>query len=107
MNARLPVDRADPVLLALLENHNTVTCTGDCGAGSGDGCVARPAQLPKPELARVEQPRRAVERDEPSQPAAPKQATASERDMDLFADNRRGLDTAASMQTSVRRKIGW
>jgi hypothetical protein len=32
VNAQLPVDRADPVLLVLLETHNTTSCTGDAPA---------------------------------------------------------------------------
>ena len=41
VNARLPVDRPDPVLLALLETHNKISCTGGCSMGGEEGCVPR------------------------------------------------------------------
>ncbi|MCC7253357.1 hypothetical protein [Hyphomicrobium sp.] len=64
VNARLPIDRADPVLLALLETHNKISCTADCSVGGEDeGCVSRPP-VQRSEVASIERQRPAEARAE-------------------------------------------
>jgi hypothetical protein len=72
VNARLPVDRPDPVLLALLETHNKISCTAGCSMGGEDECVPRAAPPPA---------QRAEAREEPL--AAPPPAGASAGSDDL------------------------
>lgn len=43
VNARLPVDRADPVLLALLDTHPGVTCRRGCDTADGAACPPAPS----------------------------------------------------------------
>lgn len=91
VNARLPVDRADPVLLALLETHNKISCTEDCTTGGEPGCVprgARPAQRAEIAAAGEEPP---AEERMPSPGAA---------DLGFSTDQRRAPNPIASVQSA-------
>lgn len=54
VNARLPVNRADPVLLVLIESNPAALCTPACARDGGEACGA-PAAAPglKPQLASI------------------------------------------------------
>jgi hypothetical protein len=65
VNARLPVDKPDPVLLALLQSHQGRACTASCGEGQtllADGrCVSEPpVARPRPEAAEPQSAKAAV-----------------------------------------------
>jgi hypothetical protein len=97
VNARLPVDRADPVLLALLETHNKISCTGDCSMGAAEGCTQR-ASLPaeKPDDARSER-RRADEAREEAHASSSQTSGSAE---DLGYDDQRRPNPIESLQTA-------
>jgi hypothetical protein len=58
VNARLPVNRADPVLLVLIESNPAALCSPACAKDGGEACGA-PAAAPvaKPQLATLEDDR--------------------------------------------------
>jgi len=91
VNARLPVDRPDPVLLALLETHNKISCTAGCSMGGEEGCVPRTA-LPAGQ--------RAEAREEPlaSQPSA--RANAGTGDLGEVAAPRRAAGSSTTVRTA-------
>ncbi len=60
VNARLPVDRPDPVLLALLETHNEISCTAGCTRGGEDGCVPPATTSPATQRAEAKEAPRAA-----------------------------------------------
>jgi hypothetical protein len=61
VNARLPVNRADPVLLVLIESNPAALCSPDCARDGGEACGApAAAQGARPQLATLD-----------SQPATP------------------------------------
>lgn len=103
VNAQLPVDRADPVLLALLETHNKISCTAECNAGAdgGKGCVPRGAPLPrsKPEVAAVEPPRPAEAREAHLR-ASSAQTGMGSGDLGSASQDRRAPSTAPSVETA-------
>jgi hypothetical protein len=93
VNARLPVDRADPVLLALLETHNKISCTADCSTGSEPSCVARTAE-PRSEVA-------SIERSRPSEARYERQPSSSSADdLGYSGDERRAPNPVASVQAA-------
>lgn len=102
VNARLPIDRPDPVLLALLETHNKISCTADCSMGGEDDCVPREALPPKrsAEVASIERERPGNVREEP-RPGESSYATSATAE-DLGFDNRsqRAPNPLATMQTA-------
>lgn len=107
VNARLPVGRADPVLLALLETHNKISCTDDCTTGGEESCVARSAEPPvrRNEVAGVEQKRPAkaelredVEVGPPPVPPTPAKARAE--DLGFSTEEQRVPNPIASVQTA-------
>ncbi len=52
VNASLPVNRADPVLLVLIESNPGASCTPDCAKDGGSAC-GQPAR--KPEVASLDE----------------------------------------------------
>lgn len=65
VNARLPVNRADPVLLVLIESNPAALCSPDCARDGGEACGApAAAQGARPQLATLKEGRedRAAER---------------------------------------------
>lgn len=104
VNAQLPVDRADPVLLALLETHNKISCTAECnvGADGGKGCVPRGAPLPrnKPEVAAIEPQRPAEARDEAHLSASSAQTSAGSSDLGSASQDRRAQSAVTSVETA-------
>ena len=65
VNARLPVNRADPVLLVLIESNPAALCSPDCARDGGEACGApAAAQDARPQLATLKEGRedRAAER---------------------------------------------
>lgn len=83
VNARLPVDRPDPVLLALLETHQQVACTPGCDDGAGPDCPGYsepPARKEKVARADDERP---VEKEPPAEVRkAPEPALSAEEESD-------------------------
>lgn len=107
VNARLPIGRADPVLLALLETHNKISCTDDCTTGGEESCVARSAEPPvhRTEVAGVERKRPAkaevredVEVGPPPVPPTPAKARAE--DLGFSTEEQRLPNPIASVQTA-------
>lgn len=86
VNARLPVDRADPVLLALIETHRDVSCT--------DG--APPARTA--EVAGVEATRETTRRGELHTSSVSANAAADVGRAVYSDTDRRALDTLASTE---------
>lgn len=102
VNARLPIHRADPVLLALLETHNKISCTGDCSMGEGQACEQR-ATLPSRrsnEVASVEQDRPAGTREEPHASPEGVQANAGAEDPGLSDGAQGAPNPIASIQAA-------
>lgn len=97
VNARLPVDRADPVLLALLETHNKISCTGDCSMGAAEGCTQR-ASLPKEksEVASTERRRPDEVREEAHASSSPTSGSAE----DLGFNDQRRPNPIEDLQTA-------
>jgi hypothetical protein len=97
VNARLPVDRADPVLLALLETHNKISCTGDCSMGAAEGCTQR-ASLPreKSDVASAERSKRDDTREEAHASSSPTSGSAE----DLGYDDQRRPNPIGDLQTA-------
>lgn len=97
VNARLPVDRADPVLLALLETHNKISCTGDCSMGAAEGCTQR-ASLPreKSDVASAERRKRDEAREEAQASSLPASGSAE----DLGYDDQRRPNPIGDLQTA-------
>lgn len=101
VNARLPVDRADPVLLALLETHNKISCTAECNAGAdgGKGCVPRGEPPPrKSEVAAIEPPRPVEARDEAHLSTSSAPAGAGSGDLGSASEDRRAQSAIASIE---------
>lgn len=90
VNAQLPVDRVDPVLLVLLETHNTTSCTGEAPA------KARPAETASiaPRSDARDVTRVSVEPEEVV--AAPPRA----EDLGYSSAERRAPNPMTSMQTA-------
>lgn len=58
VNARLPVNRADPVLLVLIESNPAALCSPDCARDGGEVCGApAAAQDARPQLATLKEGR--------------------------------------------------
>ena len=58
VNARLPVNRADPVLLVLIESNPAALCSPDCARDGGEACGApAAAQDARPQLATLKEGR--------------------------------------------------
>lgn len=94
VNARLPVDRADPVLLVLLETHNTTTCA----AGAPVKADERRAEVASIEDRRPDERRETRVTDvaeETSEPASPRA-----EDLGYSAEAQRAPNPMASMQTA-------
>ncbi len=103
VNARLPVDRADPVLLALLETHNKISCTAECnvGADGGKGCVPRGEPPPrKPEVAAIEPPRPVEARNEAHLSASSAQTGMGSGDLGSASQDRRAPSAVAPVETA-------
>lgn len=104
VNARLPVDSADPVLLALLETHNKISCTAECNAGAdgGKGCMPRGAPPEhKSEVAAVEQQRPAEVREEAAASSPSAQTGAgSAGDVGSASQDRRTQSAVAPVETA-------
>lgn len=86
VNARLPVDRADPVLLALLETHKEVSCT------EGAAPPAHSAEVAGAETTRPA----AVVRTEIQTSSLTRENEAGANRVGYSAEDRRALDTLAS-----------
>ena len=99
VNARLPVDRPDPVLLALLETHNTISCTVDC---TDDDCAPRDTQpLPRrAEVAGIERDRSAGTREEPQPTESAYETNATAEDLGFDTKRQRAPNPIATMQTA-------
>lgn len=102
VNARLPVDRPDPVLLALLETHNKISCTADCSMGGEEGCVSREALPPKrnEEVAGIERERPSSAREEPLATDSSYEPSATAEDLGFDPERRRAPNPIATMQAA-------
>ncbi len=104
VNAQLPVDRADPVLLALLETHNKISCTAECNAGTdgGKGCVPRGAPLPrsKSEVAAVEEAKPAEAREEAYRSASSAQTGTGSGDLGSASQDRPARSAVSAVETA-------
>jgi hypothetical protein len=93
VNARLPVDRADPVLLALLETHNKITCSDEADA---------PPRAPKAEVASVEEAgATASMRDSPTPPISGAAPSHGAEDLGYSAGSQRAPNPIAAVQESA------
>lgn len=98
VNARLPVDRPDPVLLALLQSHPGMVCAADCADAA---CAPSERPLPrKAEVASIETGATAESR-EPPPPAGVTDDTAPDaEDLGYSPDARRVPNPIASVQSA-------
>lgn len=102
VNARLPVDRPDPVLLALLETHHTVSCTADC---IEDECAPPPTR--RSEVASIDRERASRAREEPLPSEAAERARGNAEDLGFDSEDQRAPNPIATMQTaSAEREEG-
>lgn len=102
VNARLPVDRPDPVLLALLETHNTVSCTADC---IEDECAPTPTR--RSEVASIDRERASSAREEPLPSETSGRTRGSAEDLGFDSEDQRAPNPIATMQTaSTEREEG-
>ncbi len=102
VNARLPIDRPDPVLLALLETHNKISCTADCSMGGEEGCVPREALPPtrRSEVASIERERPSSAREEPLATDSSYETSATAEDLGFDPERRRAPNPIATMQAA-------
>lgn len=105
VNARLPVDRPDPVLLALLETHNKISCTDNCSMGGEEDCLTREAAPPArgPETASIEREHssdRAGDRYDEPRSTASYETSATAEDLGYDAERRRAPNPLATMQAA-------
>ena len=111
VNARLPIDRSDPVLLALLETHNKISCAADCSTGSEPSCKTRPVlPVERSEVAGVERrrPTSAELREETPPPETasiaarePAPRNAGAEDLGFSSEERRAPNPIAAVQTAT------
>jgi hypothetical protein len=104
VNARLPVDRADPVLLVLLESNQEVSCTGTRGdqrrAEQADEVagVADEREAGTRDRQRTSVTEAAVTTEEPT--AEPQSQPPRAEDLGYSAEERRAPNPLASVQTA-------
>jgi hypothetical protein len=103
VNARLPVDRADPVLLVLLETNQQISCTSGVTSARNDeqkaerrNEVASIAEERSPEKREI--PRAAVTTEEAADEVQVKQPRAE--DLGYSAEDKRAPNPLSSVQTA-------
>lgn len=99
VNARLPVDRPDSVLLVLLETHNTTSCSDGASAGADD----RRTRDRRTETASIEQRRTDEKREMTRVPVETEAAIPKARSEDrgYSAEERQPSDAASSVETAA------
>lgn len=102
VNARLPIDRPDPVLLALLETHNRISCTADCSMGGEEDCVPRKALPAKrsAEVASIERDRPGDVREDARPAGSSYETNATAEDLGFDNGSQRAPNPLATMQTA-------
>lgn len=106
VNARLPVDRADPVHLALLDTHNKISCTADCTTGGEESCEGRSvlpeqrAETRRGEVAGIEKTRPDEKRQDAQSSLAPTQVKVGAEDLGYSDEERRAPNPIAAVQTA-------
>ncbi|HYD14768.1 MAG TPA: hypothetical protein VEA77_00065 [Hyphomicrobium sp.] len=103
VNARLPVEHPDPVLLALLETHNKISCTAECSVSvdGGRGCVPRGSVKIREELASIEETgATASMRDSPSVPLPGAVPTHTAEDLGYSDGDHRAPNPIAAVQAT-------
>lgn len=100
VNARLPVDRPDSVLLVLLETHNTTSCSDGASAGAEE---KRRGRERRTETASIEQRRSDEQRDVTRAPVETEASIPKFRSEDrgYSVEERQPSDAASSVETAV------